>query len=58
MNEEKWIKLMSYAMDLDAELASRLQQAKDQVFPQEEGDTDADTLKCLEFALETLRKIK
>jgi len=39
MNEEKWMKLMSYALDLDAELASRLRQVKDQVFPQEEGDT-------------------
>ena len=37
---------MTYAMDLDAELASRLRQVKDQVFVQEEGDTD-DTIDRL-----------
>ena len=47
MNEEKWNKLMTYAMDLDAELASRLRQVKDQVFVQEEGDTEDYTINRL-----------
>jgi len=47
MNQEKWNKLMTYAMDLDAELASRLRQVKDQVFVQEEGDTEDYTINRL-----------
>ena len=38
---------MTYAMDLDAELASRLRQVKDQVFVQEEGDTEDYTINRL-----------
>ena len=57
MNQEKWNKLMTYAMDLDAELASRLRQVKDQVFVQEEGDTDDDTINRLVAHLKALNLI-
>jgi len=58
MNEEKWKKLMTYAMDLDAELASRLRQVKDQVFVQEEGDIeDDDTINRLLAHLKVLKEI-
>ncbi len=59
MNEEKkWNQLMTYAMDLDAEIASRLRQVKDQVIVQEEGDTDDDdTINRLSAHLKVLKQL-
>tara|TARA_R110000803_G_scaffold86203_1_gene152566 strand:- start:364 stop:567 length:204 start_codon:yes stop_codon:yes gene_type:complete len=42
MNEYKWNKLMALAIDLDAELASRLNANKQNLFPQEEGDVESE----------------
>ena len=42
MNEYKWNKLMALAIDLDAELASRLNANKQHLFPQEEGDVESE----------------
>jgi len=42
MNEYKWNKLMALAIDLDAELASRLHANKQHLSPQEEGDVETE----------------